>query len=191
MNNYDKDFIAKFLEAVSNRKVIGRDLLTEDEFTNYIQTIQFLNFHNPKVSIVKGNQMLNEYKIPSFISDLITPTVTLSGVQGEINQIEWSAPKGFTPLSSWIFEEYGVRLLKMFRLSPEWVEVVDARNKVVTLASLASRLTVDGDYTNADFQVGAYPLVPKFQIFGDDFIGLSFVRAQEIWIQRTLDSVIS
>lgn len=191
MNNYDKDFIAKFLEAVKNRKVIGRDLLTEDEFTNYIQTIQFLNYHNPKVLIVKGNQMLNEYKVPSFISDLITPTVTLSGVQGEINQVEWSAPKGFTPLSSWTFEEYGVRLLKMFRLSPEWVEVVDARNKIVTLASLAPRLTVDGDYTNADFQVGAYPLVPKFQIFGSNFIGLSFVRAQEIWIQRTLDSVIS
>lgn len=191
MNDYEKIFIAKFYEAVSNRKAISKVLLTEDEFTDYIQTIQFLNFHNPKVSIVKGNQMLSEYKIPSFISDLITPTVTLSGVQGEISQIEWSAPKGFTPLSSWTFEEYGVRLLKTFRLNPEWVEVVDARNKIVTLASLAPRLTVDGEYTNAEFQVGTYPLVPKFQIFGNDFIGLSFVRAQEIWIQRTLDSVMS
>lgn len=194
MNDFTIDFVDKFHSAVEGTSKANKNRVFKSEATHkYFKTIQALNYTGGETATMQGNQRVEDYEIPEILRDLMVPKVTLSGAHGETSLLEFKPVEDKDVMSPHEFNTFGRILYGLYRKDFQSAgSAFDILNKPVAVANYSNRITdVNGQYVGDGFEIGQYPLKPKYEFLAPEGMGMEKVRVEDRWIRHKVDDLAS
>lgn len=185
-----RELSKKMATTLLGARTIGRTMLTEDDLIKYFMTIEAIN-NLPHMTSFFGGELLEEWEIPFFLTDLIEPKyLSIGGDEKyEVNLINREYKVTEPELSLFDFASIGGKICGAFRETPNLQAVSNFRAN----ATISQWYQKQARMVNGELMVAKpgwfVPLELRNATILDDFFGMKAETAFMKWFIDKLQSV--